>query len=318
MSSGLPTISEEARRAFQRDGAVQLKRVLAPDWVELARAGLEQAIAEPDALSGIVGRELRVDQFPAARVPALRRLIDESPIASWVGRMLDSPVRFYMDQLFYKPPGRIEATPWHQDTSYYNLEGHDLVRVWVSPDVVPRNASLEVVRGSHLWNVTYSPLAGRDPERDEKAKERLGRAVAGEPMIGPEAYEQSSQGSPWSQWSYWTAVKDRSLPEVPDIEAHRDSYEILGWHSEPGDVILFHGNILHAARGDVELANPRRAHASLWAGRDVHYLHRPGQVLPDPVALYDKKPASGQPLSDFPDVFPVSWDPARESTQKIE
>jgi len=74
-------------------------------------------------------------------------------------------------------------------------------------------------------------------------------------------------------------------------------------------VILFHGHILHSALGNVESKTPRRAHASLWAGRDVHYLHRIGQVIPDPVALYAHTPKSGQLLSEFPDVFPLAWSP---------
>jgi ectoine hydroxylase-related dioxygenase (phytanoyl-CoA dioxygenase family) len=286
--------------AFHRDGAVLVKGVLDRTWVDVAREGLEEAIAEPDALSGVLDRELRVDQFPAARSDALRRIVEESPVAEIVGRALRSPVRFYMDQLFYKPAGHIPPTPWHQDTSYYNIAGRDLIRAWVSPDVVARNASLEVVRGSHRWNVTYSPLAGRDPDEDERAREMIEAAVPGEPMLGAEAHER---------WSYWSGVRDKSLPWVPDIESHRDSYDILGWDYEPGDVLLFHGNILHSARGDVTVPGPRRAHASLWAGRDVRYLHRVGQVIPDPVALYEQKPRSGQPLSDFPEVFPLAWDP---------
>jgi ectoine hydroxylase-related dioxygenase (phytanoyl-CoA dioxygenase family) len=239
-----------------------------------------------------------VDQFPAARSPALRRVVGESPVAEVVGRALGSTVRFYMDQLFYKPKGRFLPTPWHQDTSYYNLTGHDLIRAWVSPDRVPRNVSLEVVRGSHRWNVTYSPLAGRDPDEDRSARDTLASSDPTKPMLGADSYRD---------WTYWSGVKDKSLPAVPDIEAHRDSYDILGWDYEPGDVLLFHGNILHSALGHEGSPRPRRAHASLWAGRDVRYLHRPGQVIPDPIALYDHAPQSGQPLSDFPDVFPVGW-----------
>jgi len=41
----------------------------------------------------------------------------------------------------------------------------------------------------------------------------------------------------------------------------------------------------------------------------VHYLHRIGQVIPDPVALYAHTPKSGQLLSEFPDVFPLAWSP---------
>jgi ectoine hydroxylase-related dioxygenase (phytanoyl-CoA dioxygenase family) len=293
------SVTAEESRAFHRDGAVLIRGVLPPEWVELVEKGLDATVAAPDVMSESLGT-LRVDQFPAARSPELRRLIDESPVAEIVGTALRSPVRFYMDQSFCKPPGRFLPTPWHQDTCYYNLGGEDLIRAWVSCDPVPRNVSLEVVRGSHLWNTTYSPLAGRDPDEDAGARAMLESAPADEPMLGAEVY---------ADWTYWSGVKDKSLPPVPDIEAHRDSYDILGWDYEPGDVILFHGHALHAALGNVESPTPRRAHASLWAGRDVHYLHRVGQVIPDPVALYDHKPRSGQPLSDFPDVFPLAWAP---------
>ena len=119
-------------------------------------------------------------------------------------------------------------------------------------------------------------------------------------MLGVEAYDE---------WNYFSGVRDSSLPEVPDIEAHRDSYEIIGWDYEPGDVILFHGHVLHGAGGNIVSENPRRAHASLWAGSDVRYLHRIGQVIPDPRALYEYEPKSGQSLSDFPEVFPLAWSP---------
>jgi ectoine hydroxylase-related dioxygenase (phytanoyl-CoA dioxygenase family) len=295
----LRRMTEEEIAAFHRDGAILVKGVLSSEWVDLVREGTDAAIEQPDVMSENLGT-LRVDQFPAAKSAALRRIVEESPVAEIVGRALRSPVRFYMDQLFYKPKGHFLPTPWHQDTCYYNLGGEDLVRAWVSPDPVPRNVSLEVVRGSHLWNVTYSPLAGRDPEADANARAMLESARADEPMLGVESYED---------WNYFSGVKDKSLPTVPDIEANRDSYDILGWDYEPGDVILFHGHILHGACGDVVSPNPRRAHASLWAGSDVHYLHRVGQVIPDPRALYEHKPKTGQPLSDFPDVFPVIWSP---------
>ena len=289
--------------AFHRDGAVLLEGMLSPEWVERARHGLDAAFAVPDALSGDLG-PMRVDQFPAARCPDLRSLVEESPIAEIVGCTLRSPVRFYMDQMFYKPKGWIPPTQWHQDTCYYNLAGHDLIRAWVSPDPVPRHLSLEVVRGSHLWNVTYSPLAGRDPDESERANAMLEQARPDRPMLGIEAHER---------WSYWSGIRDKSLPAVPDIDAQRDSFDILGWDYAPGDVLLFHGNILHSALGDVESEHPRRAHASLWAGRDVRYLHRLGQIVPDPIALYAHEPRSGQPLSDFPDVFPLLWSPDAES-----
>lgn len=291
-------ITGDEIEAFHRDGALLLKAILPDEWVKVLEQGLEDAIAHPTPLSSGVGTSLRTDQFPASHATDLARIVDESPIAEIVGRCLRSTVRFYMDQMFAKPAGVMNATPWHQDTCYYNLDGDELIRAWISPDAVPREASIEVVRGSHRWNVTYRPLAGRDPELDPEAKQAQAQARGDTPMIGREAFEK---------WTYFDGVRDMRLPLVPDIESNRGSFDVLGWHYEPGDVLLFHGHVLHGAAGGFELPHPRRAHASLWAGDDVRYMHRLGQVVPDPEALYALAPKSGQPLADFPTVFPAAW-----------
>jgi ectoine hydroxylase-related dioxygenase (phytanoyl-CoA dioxygenase family) len=263
---------------------------------------MDYANDHPDGMSAGVSMALRIDQFPAARSPKLKDLVEQSPIAEVVGSALNAPVRFYMDQMFYKPAGPIVPSAWHQDTCYYNVEGHDLIRAWVCADPAPRDVSLEVVRGSHLWNITYRPPVGRDPAQDPEGAQRAQAAFdAGEAIIGAESFEQ---------WTYFDAFLDATLPVLPEIEAHRESFDILGWDYEPGDVILFHGHILHSARGGVTLEHPRRSHASLWAGPDVRYVHRRSQVIPDPIDLFAHKPETGQPLADFEDVFPVAWAPA--------
>lgn len=295
-------ISAVNRENFHRDGAVLLQGVLADEWLALFESGLEYAEANPTGMSFGVGLPLRIDQFPASHSQDLGRAMRESPIAEIVGSVLEAPVCFYMDQMFYKPAGPIAPSAWHQDTCYYNIEGHQLVRAWVCVDPAPRGVSLEVVRGSHLWNITYRPPVGRNPKTDPDAAAATDVAHArGERMIGAESYQQ---------WTYFDSFSDLNLPTLPDIETHRASFDILGWDYDPGDVILFHGNILHSARGGMTLSHPRRSHASLWAGPDVRYLHRRSQSIPDPIKLYDYEPVDGQPLSDFPEVFPVAWAPA--------
>lgn len=295
-------VIDEEITAFHRDGAVLLKDRLGPEWVAVLLEGLEFAQTHPDGMSAGVGMALRIDQWPAGRSPKLKHLLEASPLSEIVGTVIDAPVSFYMDQMFYKPAGKIFPSAWHQDTCYYNVEGDQLIRAWVCADPVPRDVSLEVVRGSHRWNVTYRPPVGMDPANDPQGAAKLEAKFArGERLIGREAHER---------WTYFDSFSDPSLPALPDIESQRDSFDILGWDYEPGDVILFHGNVLHSARGGVTLNHPRRAHASLWAGPDVKYLHRRSQAIPDPLPLYDYQPRDGQPLSDFPDVFPVAWTPA--------
>ena len=295
-------VTQNERNNFHRDGAVHLKGVLGSEWNDILEEGLEYSQSNPDGMSAGVDMPLRIDQFPASHSPMLAKLMAESPVAEIVGSVMQVPVRFYMDQMFYKPAGEISQSAWHQDTCYYNVEGHQLVRAWICADPAPREVSLEVVRGSHLWNITYRPPVGMDPDSDPEAAHQLEEDFAsGKVLIGKEAHEQ---------WTYFDSFMDPSLPSLPEIDRYRDSFEILGWDYSPGDVILFHGNILHSARGGSTLPHPRRAHASLWAGPDVRYIRRRSQSIPDPIALYDEKPRDGQPLSDFPNVFPIAWEPA--------
>ena len=295
-------INADDIEAFHRDGAVLIKNALSKDWLNLLERGIEYIQHHPDGMSAGVGMPLRIDQFPASHSADLDQVMKASPISEIVGRVLEHPVRFYMDQMFYKPAGEMYPSAWHQDTSYYNIEGDQVVRAWVCVDPVPRDASIEVVRGSHRWNITYRPPVGMDPKTDPEGAAELEAAYAsGDILIGREAH---------ASWTYFDSFLDPALPQLPDIESSRDSFDILGWDFAPGDVLLFHGNILHSARGGAVLDHPRRAHASLWIGPDVHYLRRRSQAIPDPIQLYDYHPLDGQPLADFEDVFPIAWSPA--------
>jgi len=295
-------INADDIEAFHRDGAVLIKNALSKDWLDLLERGIEYIQHHPDGMSAGVGMPLRIDQFPASHSADLGQVMKASPISEIVGRVLEHPVRFYMDQMFYKPAGEMYPSAWHQDTSYYNIEGDQVVRAWVCVDPVPRDASIEVVRGSHRWNITYRPPVGMDPKTDPEGAAELEAAyAAGDILIGREAH---------ASWTYFDSFLDPALPQLPDIESSRDSFDILGWDFAPGDVLLFHGNILHSARGGAVLDHPRRAHASLWIGPDVHYLRRRSQAIPDPIQLYDYHPLDGQPLADFEEVFPIAWSPA--------
>lgn len=285
------------RERFHNDGAILIKNVLNDEWLKVLATGLDACFNEPDGMSSelvMPDTQMRVDQFPAARSEALRNFIYHSGVADLVAKMIDAPVRFYMDQMFIKPAGESMRTAWHQDTSYYNVEGDDLIRVWVSPDPVPRGASLEVVRGSHQSNMTYRPLVGRDP-RISKEKHQ---------GILEKAQQKGFYERPGKDFSYNDSLLDTSLPEIPDIDNNRGRYDIIGWEYEPGDVILFHGNIIHGACNETVLSYARRAHAIMFAGPNVRYLKRKGQVIPDPKALTSFKPQTGQFLSDFGDIFP--------------
>ena len=298
----LRAVTVDEIEAFQRDGAVLLEGVLAPEWVDLIADGLEECFAERDHMSSEVaaqGGTVRADQLLAARSASLRRFANESPVGSLVGAVLGGPVRFYMDQMFFRRAGAMAPTPWHQDISYHNVEGQDLVRAWASPDPVPRSASLEVVRGSHRWNVTYRPMVGLDPDMSEE-ENALRMALARKRGV----HEKGGEN-----FAYRKVVMDKSLPPTPDVPRDRASFDILGWDYRPGDVILFHGSLLHGTAEGVVLESDRRAYAALFAGPETRYVKRVGQMVPDPPGLAEHEPETGQTLDCFGDVFPLVWSP---------
>jgi ectoine hydroxylase-related dioxygenase (phytanoyl-CoA dioxygenase family) len=225
--------------------------------------------------------ETLVEQFPSLRSPNLRALVEAGRLAELAARMMGAPsAQLVLDQVFYKQAGNVVATPWHQDTPFLRVRGHEMARVWLSADTSPRDVTVQVVRGSHLWNALYD-TAGSSSSDIAMAAEGEGFSYMG--------------------------IGDDALPPVPDIEAHRDSFDILSWDVEPGDAIVFHGHILHGASGKADHPTPRRAFASMWGGPNLHFHAKMAHAMPLPADPVGKTIPHGACIGDYPDVFPVYW-----------
>lgn len=281
-----PILSTEQAESFRRDGAVLVKGALSSrelDWLE---TGLEEAHAQPSAMfsrytgSGGVG-ETVVDQFPSERSPALARLIAEAPLAQMAAEAMGTPsAQLILEQMFYKDAGQIVPTPWHQDTPFLRFRGHEMARVWLTCDPSPAGVTLEIVRGSHLWNVVYD-TGGAAPSGIEKGEE--GDAFT---------YE---------------GIGDDRLPPVPDIAAQRDSFDILSWDVEPGDAVIFHGNLLHGTSGRANHPHKRRAFTSMWGGPNLRYQASMAHGMPLPRGGDASAVPQGAAIGDYPQLFPVLW-----------
>jgi ectoine hydroxylase-related dioxygenase (phytanoyl-CoA dioxygenase family) len=92
-----------------------------------------------------------------------------------------------------------------------------------------------------------------------------------------------------------------SLEELPDIDANRDAFRMLGWALEPGDAVFFHMLTLHAA-GDA--TRRRRAFSIRFLGDDAVHAARPWKTSPDFPGLADELAAGAE--FDHP-LFPLLW-----------
>ncbi len=75
-------------------------------------------------------------------------------------QLLGGPVRFWHDQIFYKPAGHGGVVAWHQDYSYWTRTtpmAH--LSCWIGLDDSTRgNGCVHYVPGSHRWNLL--PITG--------------------------------------------------------------------------------------------------------------------------------------------------------------
>jgi ectoine hydroxylase-related dioxygenase (phytanoyl-CoA dioxygenase family) len=261
-------VTEQHVTDFQRDGAVCIRQLLNADEIALLQDGIETNLAAPSPRAKVASRPDDPGRFFEdfcnwQDIPQFSRFLKETPLALGAQRLMASPtVRLYHDHLLVKEPGTRQRTPWHQDQPYYNIEGQQNISMWIPVDPVTRSATLEFVAGSHKG-----------------------------PWLMPRTFMDNQ-----SKW-----FPEGSLADLPNVEANRDQFPIVGWDIEPGDVVCFHMLTLHAA-GGVEGNTRRRVFSVRFLGDDIRHAPRPWATSPDFPGLADELPA-GEPM-DHP-LFPL-------------
>ena len=235
-ASPIRKLTPQEIQAYEDDGVVMVKGLVEPSWFNMIEQGVEGALNNASVMGKFMSRKTQgynMDAFLWKRVDVLRDLIYYSPFAHWAQQLMKSKeVRFFYDQMFVKEPGTDAPTPWHQDLTFWPIEGNQICSFWIPLDSVTRESSgLQYVKGSHKWSNRF-------------------RAVS-------------------PDMNATTLNSDLEL--VPDINANLDKYDVVDWEMEPGDVLMFHPLTLHGSSGNKTRKQKRRALALRWTGEDVKY-----------------------------------------------
>lgn len=256
--------------AFQRDGAVCLRGLFDQCWLDELAIGLEKNFANPGPDSSVYTEEGKPGGFYDdycnwQRIDEYRNFVMHSPAGEIAARLMrSSTVRIYHEHVLVKEPGTQEVTPWHHDLPYYGVDGNQLCSIWLPLDAVPRSACPEFVARSHASGVLYYP--------------RL--------FVSHENYAEGVEG----------------FDTIPDIDTHRDAYDILSWDLDLGDCIAFHMRTIHGAPPTVGLKNRRRGFSTRWLGDDACFAVRPWETSP-PYREVHLDPGDSM---DHPS-FPMVW-----------
>ncbi|MEO5902315.1 MAG: phytanoyl-CoA dioxygenase family protein, partial [Ilumatobacteraceae bacterium] len=252
----------ELRTAFREDGAIVVRDVLDPAALALAEAAFRWSIDNPgpaasrpfEGIEGSFYQDLCNPEAP--RNEHYARMLRETGLRELISTLWDDPqVWFMYEQVFLKTGGENRRTPWHQDAPYLSVEGNHLAVVWITFEHVAKEDSLEFVRGSHRQT-----------------------------LYNTSAFDANDETVPLYE----------GLPRLPDIEADRDSFDIISWDIDPGDILVFHPAMLHG--GAPTHPGGKRSTLTLrFFGRDAVYVQRPGNGVAPMVEGLHERLRPGQP-----------------------
>ncbi len=263
-------VGAELATDFGRDGVVCVRQVLDPGELASAARAIEIVLANPSPISQVASSADDPGSFFEdfcrwREIPEIEQLARGSRVPQIAAALMSTPqLRFYHDHVLVKEGGTQQRTPWHQDQPYYNIEGRQNVSFWIPVDPVSRASTLELVAGSHRG-----------------------------PWLMPRSFMDKQ-----AKW-----FPEGALADLPDVDAARERYRIVGWPFEPGDVVCFHMLTLHAAAG-VDGPHRRRVFSARFLGDDIVHAPRAWQTSPDFAELEATLPA-GAPL-EHP-LFPLLW-----------
>ena len=130
-----PLVTQQHIDDYARDGAVLVRGLLA-GFVEEIAAGIEMNMSDPGPYAvenlkpGETGRFFD-DYCNWTRIPPFDAVIRRSSVAEVAADLMGSDsAQLFHDHVLVKEPGTSKATPWHQDSPYYFVEGHQTLSFW--------------------------------------------------------------------------------------------------------------------------------------------------------------------------------------------
>lgn len=264
-SSLLRKITSVEISEYENNGVVMLPGVFSLEWIEYLRDATEVAMLNP----GPHGEEYAKgegrffgDLDVAKRQSPFREFVHNSPAAEIVGTIMGA-----RKVNFFYDQLLVKEPGTAEKTPWHQDQPY-----WA-------------VQGYQVASI-WLPL-------DIVAKETSLKYVRGSHRWGAHNPHHFSDNSPY---------RGTGLPELPNIDADPQKYEILGWDLQPGDCLVFQAMMVHGSAGNTSSENRRRAYSTRWTGHDARYDPREGEVA---IPTSDPGLAAGAQMTC--DDFPLIW-----------
>ena len=231
---------------YNKNGVAIIRNAISLYWLKKLSIGIEKNFKNPSKYKCIYektdGKEIFFDDYCNwQRIKEYKDFFFSSNIANIAAQLMQSKkVNIFHEHVLIKEPGATKKTPWHQDQSYYCVNGKDNCSLWIPLDPISKDICPEFILSSHKWDRQFLPTK----------------------FFG-DSYEQ----------------QDKEFEKIPDIDSNRGLYDIISWSLAPGDLIAFNFATVHGAPGNNSL-NRRRAFSARFTGDDATYAKRKGETSP--------------------------------------
>jgi ectoine hydroxylase-related dioxygenase (phytanoyl-CoA dioxygenase family) len=239
-------VSSKIIKDYNNNGVVVLRNVVSQKWITILKRGLKKNFLNPSKYKCVYEKNNKKELFYDDycnwnKIGEYKKFIFESDIGKIAQKLMQSnKVNVFHEHVLVKEIGSKKRTPWHQDQSYYCVNGKDNCSFWIPLDEVNKNSSPEFVIGSNKWNKQFLPTK----------------------FFG-HSYDQ----------------KDGEFESIPDIENNRSKYKIKSWKMNLGDAVVFNFSTVHGAPSN-KSKNRRRAFSIRFTGDDATYIKRKGEMSP--------------------------------------
>ena len=172
--------------------------------------------------------------------PGLTGYVLDQRIGENVGKAMGADsVRVLFDHLLCCGPNTPVDYYWHQDLSYWPIDGNQICSIWLTlTDCDVESSALEIVLDSDEGGIyPIRPF--------------------GEEDFGEEVKQNYDKGS------------------IPKYDQLRDKYDILSNEMKAGDAYLFNAKVMHSSAGNRSSTQGRVAYSVRYIGDDVTWFPRP-------------------------------------------
>jgi ectoine hydroxylase-related dioxygenase (phytanoyl-CoA dioxygenase family) len=225
---------------FEHNGVIRVRAALHPDRLRELERSIDAHLYRWPILNRLVFGDPRFFTRPNVwkTDPWFFAFVQNEVLVCLASRLLRSTrINLLQDQIFVKLRGCDKVFDWHKDSSYAPIEGTKMVSMWMaSQRVTPETGGLQFVRGSHRG-------------AEAPARPRL------LPIERLFPFLDSGRRAPRPK----LAVREE---------------EVISFVLEPGDIVAFHGALLHRSGPNASDDTERKGYSVRYVGDDATY--RPG------------------------------------------